>query len=323
MRKIILVVGPTACGKTKYSIDLALKLNGEVINCDSLQVYKDLKILTSRPNTEETKNVPHKLFGYLDYFEKITAVSWAQRAALAIEETFANGKVPIVVGGTGLYVNMLIKGISPVPEISSEVRNKASKLAHENYEELCDKVYSFDPEIKNTITTDKHRQMTKAYEVFLETGKSILEFYKLPRAVFLKDFECEYHVLDIERSKLYGNINARFEEMIEKGAIAEVKELVSRIGISDRYTLFKNYSIFNAIGAREIVAYIDGIYTFDEMVEIACLNSRHYAKRQITWFAHQVPQGNGVCPSEDGVGGFLWSRELIKVNESRVLNTYH
>ena len=293
-RRIIIVAGPTASGKSKYAIEIAQSQNGEIINCDSLQVYKHLQILTSYPKEEDQMIVPHKLFGYLDCFEKTTAADWAEKASIAIEGILQNNKVPIIVGGTGLYINTLINGISPIPSVCKENREKALKLAYEDYEDLCRKVYEIDDEIKNIITKDKHKQMIRAYEVFLETNQSILTFYKLSKKMFLNNVKPEYHIINVDRSILYQKINIRFREMLHNGAIDEVRDLLNSIREDDKYTIFKKYPIFNAIGAKEIVAYLDGIFTLEDVIEISSLNSRRYAKRQITWFKHKIPLNDSV-----------------------------
>ena len=288
LRKVIVVIGPTASGKTKYAIEKAKLCNGEIINCDSLQVYKDLKILTAFPTKEELSEVNHKLFGYLNYDQKISAVDWAKSAAIEIETTLDLGKVPIIVGGTGLYINTLMQGISPIPNVSEKNRNIANEMAFDNFDEICENLYKLDSELRNLFPKEKHRQLIRAFEVFLETGKSIRHFRDLPKTKFIEDIDFDINIVNCEREVLYEKINLRFDLMLKSGAIEEVESLLKKIDISDRKLLFNKFSIFNAIGAKEITGYLDGEYSFDEMKDISKTNSRHYAKRQVTWFKNQI-----------------------------------
>ncbi|MDR0942594.1 MAG: tRNA (adenosine(37)-N6)-dimethylallyltransferase MiaA [Holosporales bacterium] len=290
MRKVWIVAGPTASGKTKYAIEKAKEIGGEIINCDSLQIYDELKTLTAYPTKEEMDGVPHKLFGYLKYNQKSTVADWATLAAKEVEKTFQNGKIPIIAGGSGLYINILTNGISPLPEVSSKNRKLAEESAKNDYNALCDELYKFDPELRNFITNDKRRQTIRAYEIFLETGKSILRYFKdYPKLKFLENVEYEYKIMEYERAALYEKINERLEYMLQAGAIEEVKQLLSKIGCDDRTALFNDYPIFKAIGAKEITLYLDGIYSFEKMKEMIKTNTRHYAKRQITWFKYRMP----------------------------------
>ncbi|MDR2459059.1 MAG: tRNA (adenosine(37)-N6)-dimethylallyltransferase MiaA [Holosporales bacterium] len=288
MRKVLIIAGPTASGKTARAVETALKRNGEIINSDSLQVYNCLKILTAFPTDADMKLVPHKLFGYLGYQDESSAVAWATLASQKVEEALEHSSLPIIVGGTGLYVNTLVNGISPLPEISSAVRNHVASM---DYEELCAKLYKADPGLIGVVTKQQHHQMLRAYEIFLKTGKSILHFRNLPRQVFLSNVEYEYDLIECDRTRLYGRINARFEKMLDAGAVDEVRCFLASIGYTrcDRSMLFKRYRIFNAIGAKEITMYLDGEISFEQMKEIATLNLRHYAKRQMTWLRHHIP----------------------------------
>ncbi|MDR1609552.1 MAG: tRNA (adenosine(37)-N6)-dimethylallyltransferase MiaA [Holosporales bacterium] len=288
MRKVMIIAGPTASGKTARAIETALERNGEIINCDSLQVYNCLKTLTAFPTDEDMKLAPHRLFGYLGYGDKSSVVTWATLASRAVEDVLKHNRLPIIVGGTGLYVDTLVNGISPLPEVSRDVRERVASM---NYDELCAELYMADPSLIGVITKQQHHQMLRAYAIHLETGKSILHFRSLPKKVFLSDVEYEYDVMKCDRSKLYERINARFDRMLDAGAVDEVRCFLGTIGYHrhDRSTLFKRYRIFNAIGAKEITMYLDGEVSFEKMKEMATLNLRHYAKRQVTWFRHHAP----------------------------------
>jgi tRNA dimethylallyltransferase len=293
MQEVTIIFGPTASGKTDYAIKYAKKNGGEIINCDSLQVYKDLKILTAHPSADEMSVVKHRLFGYLDYDQKITSVDWAKSAASEIQTILQAGMLPIMVGGTGLYINTLINGISPLPKISGETRENSSFIAKNDYGFLCEKVYENDPRIRDFIPQDRHRQMTRAFEILAETGKSILHFYRLPRVTFLHDTSYKFIILKTDRIALYEKINRRFDLMLELGAVDEVKDLMLKINAS---TLAETltFPIFQAIGSKEIAMHIREEYTFEQMKNLVTMKMRNYAKRQITWLKHKIPSGSSI-----------------------------
>ena len=288
MNKIKVIVGATATGKTKRAIEFAKTCDGEIINCDSMQVYKDLNILTAFPSSAEMSEIKHKLFGYLDYTQKTSAVEWAKLASSEIKQTLAIGKKPVIVGGTGLYIKTLVDGISPVPEISQNNREHAQELANQNFGELCQKVYKFDGELENLMPRSMHHQLIRAYEIMLETGRSIREFWTLPRIKFIENVDFEFEMINCERKELYERIATRFDNMLKNGALTEVQNLLQKINNRNRKVVFEKYPIFRTIGAKEITLFLDGRYSFDEMRETAIKNSRHYAKRQITWFKNQL-----------------------------------
>lgn len=285
MNKVLVITGPTASGKTALAIEKANILNGVIINYDSLQVYKDLPILTAYPTQEEINSAPHKLFGYLEYKDNISVVDWAELAALKIRETLDNGKLPILVGGTGMYIDILIHGISPLPNISQEIRSKAIELSNNNFGELCNDVYKFDPKVKYIIKPENHHQMIRAWEVQNASNKSIYYFYSLPKQMFI-NAEFEFININIDRELLYNKINKRFDIMIQNGAIDEVELLMKKFNTSNYESLFKQYNIFKAIGAKEIVKYLNNEISYNNMIELSKQYSRNYAKRQITWFKY-------------------------------------
>lgn len=288
MNKIKVIVGATATGKTKRAIEFAKTCDGEIINCDSMQIYKDLNILTASPSSAEMSEIKHKLFGYLDFDQKTSAVDWAKLASSEIKQTLAIGKTPVIVGGTGLYIKTLVDGISPLPEVSPNIRKCAHELAKQNFDELCKQVYQFDDELENLMPKSMHHQLIRAYEIMKETGKSIREFWALPKIKFIDNVDFEFEVLNCERTELYERIATRFDDMLKNGAITEVQNLLVKINNRNRQVVFEQYPIFRTIGAKEITLFLDGVYSFNKMHEIAIKNSRHYAKRQITWFKKEA-----------------------------------
>ena len=285
MRRVKIIVGATATGKTARAIDVARAQSGVVINCDSLQVYDELQILTAFPTDDEMATVEHRLFGYLRYDQQTNAVEWARLAAAEIEETLQNGRMPVVVGGTGLYVNTLMYGVSPMPVISKQNREEAVELASDNFAKLCETLYELDPELENLLSSEKHHQLVRTYEIFLETGRSIRHFWEMPKETFVNDVEFDVEVMNCERAELYRRIELRFDRMLQQGAIGGVAKLLQKIGNGND---IRSYPIFKAIGAKEIAQYLCGQCSFDEMRALAIKNSRHYAKRQITWFRHRL-----------------------------------
>lgn len=289
MNKVLIITGPTASGKTALAIEKAQSLNGVIINYDSLQVYRDLPILTAYPTKDEISSAPHRLFGYLNYNENISVVDWAKLAASEINKVWSIEKLPILVGGTGMYIDILIHGISPLPNIPQKIRSKAIELANSDFKKLCSDVYKFDSKLQSIIKPENHHQMVRAWEVQNASDKSILYFYFLPKQQFI-NAEFEFINMNIDREVLYNKINKRFDIMIENGAIDEVKELLKKFNTYDNTSnyeeLFKKYNIFKAIGAKEIVMYLNNKISYNTMIDISKQHSRNYAKRQITWFKY-------------------------------------
>jgi tRNA dimethylallyltransferase len=266
-------MGPTASGKS----ETAKKHGGTIINADSQQVYEDIPILTSQPTAEDRSLIKHELYGFLKYNERINAVKWCEMAAKIIEKAIKERSHPIVVGGTGMYIKCLTDGISKLPDVPSEVRQETVNLASTKYKKLCETVYKSDDSLRKTITPDKHRQMLRAYEILLTSGKSIQFFFEQPKLQFLRNVEYETMIINVERQELYRRINERCKSMLKNGAIDEVKSLISK---TDQR---RSYPIFKAIGVLEICLYIDGKSNLEETFEKISRNTRRYAKRQMTW----------------------------------------
>lgn len=263
LKKIYVIAGPTASGKSRLALQMAETLNGAVINADSMQIYRDLKILSARPNETEMGAVPHLLYGYADAFYENNVQDWLGKAA-AIVETCG---CPIFVGGTGFYINALINGISPVPDVDLSIRDMVRQMPLEEVK----------MRVQDCTAIDSQR-LRRALEVQLSTGKPLSYFQKLPRKQFVK---ATFDVFFVHppRSVLYEQCNKRLVQMVEKGAIDEVRHLKD-IGATG--------GVCKAIGVPEMMAYIEGRLTFNQMIEEIQLATRHYAKRQCTWFKHQL-----------------------------------
>lgn len=266
LKKIYVIAGPTASGKSQLALQMAETLNGTVINADSMQIYRDLRILSARPNENEMRGIPHLLYGYADAFYDNNVQDWLEKAT-AVVETCA---CPIFVGGTGLYINALINGISPIPDVDLSVRSLVRQMPLEEVKRR----------VQDCTAVDSQR-LRRALEVQLSTGKPLSYFQKLPRKQFIKA-TFEVFFVHPPRSILYEQCNKRLVQMIEKGAIEEVRHLKD-IGATG--------GVCKAIGVPEIMAYIKGQCTYEQMIEQIQLATRHYAKRQCTWFKHQLPAG--------------------------------
>jgi len=276
MRKVLAVVGPTASGKTRISIELANKLNGEIISADSRQVYKHIPISTSQPSKEDVKHVNHHFINELEPDSEFNAGEFGLRAREIINEVFSKGKQPIIVGGSGLYIRSLIDGFFEKDIDSKEIRDDLYKK-YELYgdKHLYDELKNIDEEIHSEIPPGKIRRVIRALEVYYATGKKISELQNENVKV---NFRTVQTGLMYDRKILYRRINDRVDEMITNGLIEEVKWLKE-----NNYDYRKNYSI-DTVGIKEVYKYLESEYDYDEMISMIKQNTRRYAKRQMTWF---------------------------------------
>jgi tRNA dimethylallyltransferase len=275
--KVIVICGPTASGKTALSIEVAKKINGEIISCDSMQIYKDMNIGTAKPTKEEMGEIKHYLIDYVLPTERYSVAEYKKDAKKAIKEVIEKGKTPIIVGGTGLYVDSLIYEIEyPEIKFDEEYRKKLEKeVEEEGLEKLYEKAKKIDPiAIQKISKTDKKR-ILRVLEIYHATGKTKTEQEIISRQ---KEPEYDYKVYGLlwDRQKLYDRINLRVDIMIEQGLIEEVK------------TILKKYSEFptamQGLGYKEVVQYLNKEITKEEMIEKIKQETRRYAKRQMTWF---------------------------------------
>lgn len=282
---IIIVSGPTASGKSQLALELANNYTADIINADSVQVYEDLPILTAQPTKQEQSLIPHKLYGYLGATADINVQAWLDKVVPQIYATYKQGRIPFCVGGSGLYLKALMHGLSPMPLIDETIRTDTRKLfaklgIQQFYENLC----KLDPNIIGKINNNDSQRMMRAYEVFLSTNRSITKWQaEAPQRFFpLENFL--YLFITPPRPVLYENCNNRFKKMLEGGVINEVKALYNMIGDGE-------YAITKAHGYKELVKYVKGEWTLEEAVFTSQAITRHYAKRQNTWFKHQVANG--------------------------------
>ena len=275
-KKIILLAGPTASGKSNLAIHLAKKLNGEIINADSMQVYKEFLILSSRPNKKEEQKVRHHLYGFISVKEYFSAGDWLNLVKIKINNCFKKNKLPIIVGGTGLYFNTITKGISKIPNIDIKTRNKVrdyfNKVGNEKFYE---KLLKIDPKIKNRILPTDSQRAQRAYEVILKTKKSLIDWVKNTQSDFI-NFEVKKIFLDIPRDQLLKKILKRTETMFRNKCIEEVQRF-------NLLRLNKSFSANKLIGVQEINSYLKNLISLDQCKNLINIKTRQYAKRQNTW----------------------------------------
>ena len=274
--RVVVVVGPTASGKTSLAIELAKRLNGEIISADSMQIYKDMSIGTAKPTIEEMQGIPHYLLDFVEPNEDFNVAKYKEMAEEKIEEILSKGKLPIIVGGIGLYIDTLLKGIefSEVPRDEDYCKELEKKVEQEGVNWLENELRKIDPDSANKIEKNNIRRMIRALEIYKVTGKTKtqldLESIKGPKY--------EYYVFGIlwNREELYQRINYRVDVMLELGLIKEVEKIMQTKGFSK--------TALQGLGYKEVVNYLDGKITYEEMVEKIKMETRRYAKRQMTWF---------------------------------------
>ncbi|MBR3882784.1 MAG: tRNA (adenosine(37)-N6)-dimethylallyltransferase MiaA [Clostridia bacterium] len=276
--KVVVIVGPTASGKTALSIELAKKLDGEIISSDSMQIYKDMDIGTAKVTKEEAQGIKHYLVDFVSPDQRYTVSDFKKDAETAIKEILEKGKVPIVVGGTGLYVNSLIYGIEYQDmKIDENYRNMLMERAEDpqELEKLWEEANRIDPEAMTKISRNDKKRIIRVLEIYKATGKTKTEQEILSRQ---KGTEYDYKVFGIsmDREKLYERINLRVDLMIQAGLEDEVKNLLNK------YSEFP--TAMQGLGYKEVKEYFDGIITREEMIDKIKQESRRYAKRQLTWF---------------------------------------
>ena len=275
-KKIILIAGPTASGKSKIALEIALRIKGEIINADSMQVYKEFSILSSRPSKLDLKKVKHYLYGFQSVKKHFSTGAWLKLVKKQINLCLKNKKIPILVGGTGLYFEAITKGISKIPNINFKVRDKIRRQQKKlGQKKFYEKLLKLDPLIKNKIEPFDTQRSIRAYEVKKITKKSIFEWYKLTKSEF-KQFQIFKIFIDTPREKLLKNISQRTDQMFEDDCIKEVKFFS---GLSIDPSLSAN----KIIGVREIKDFLSCVLSLSQAKELINIKTRQYAKRQVTW----------------------------------------
>ena len=276
---MFLIAGPTASGKSALALALAEQIRGVIVNADSAQIYRDLPVLSAQPTAEEKARAEHRLYGALDGASACSAADWAEMAKCEIAELHAAKRIPILAGGTGLYVRTLLDGIAPVPPIDPGVRRKVREAsAAINFARLR----TLDPEAAARLKPTDSTRLARALEVIVSTGRTLSEWQQQREGGIAADIDLKPLILLPPRKWLYQRCDERLTHMIDAGAVAEVEALVAR-------GLDADLPVMRGIGVREIAAYLLGTATLDGAVAAAQQATRRYAKRQYTWFAHQPP----------------------------------
>lgn len=283
MHPAILIHGPTASGKSALAIELARKLGGEVINADSMQVYRDLQVISARPTEEEMAGVPHHLFGHVDAATRYSTGEWLEAARGVLKRLQRQNKHAVIVGGTGLYLLALTQGLSDIPPVPDDIRAEVRAISDtEGADGLRARLAPHDPDLAERLGTGDKQRLARAYEVWLATGRPLSDFQSERQPPVLKEGEWTGFALTPPRTALYKKIDRRFEGMLMQGAVEEARALVAR-------DLNPELPAMKALGMPSIAAFVRGEISAEEAAESAKRESRRYAKRQFTWIGRQFP----------------------------------
>ena len=297
--KVIVICGPTASGKTSLSISLAKKINGEIVSCDSMQIYKEMDIGSAKPTVEEMQEIKHYLVDFVSPEKRYSVSEYKDDASKAIEEIINKGKTPIIVGGTGLYLNSLIYNIQyNEMEVDLNYRRELEKEAEEyGLEVLYNRAKEIDPEAMEKVSANDKKRITRVLEIYNATGRNKTELEKKSR----KEVPYNYLIfgINMERSILYDRINKRVDIMLEQGLIEEVKNLINK---------YSNMpTAMQGLGYKEVKEFLDGNISKEEMIEKIKMETRRYAKRQITWFKRieNIIWLDGLNKTEENVNSIM------------------
>jgi tRNA dimethylallyltransferase len=286
----VLIAGPTASGKSALALALAQELGGTIVNADSMQVYRDLRVITARPTPDEEARVPHRLYGHVDAAENYSVGRWLTDVRAALDEVRAAGRVPILTGGTGLYFKALTQGLSAVPPIPEEVRGRIrARLEAEGPAALREDLIRRDPSSAALKPSDRTR-IARALEVVEATGRSLSEWHREGLPPVLDPSRAVKLFLDVPRDALRARINARFDAMLASGALDEVRGLAAR-------KLDPLLPAMKAHGVPWLVRHLAGEIALDEAAAGGKNDTRRYTKRQFTWFRHQLPDWTWIAPT--------------------------
>ena len=294
MRKsaAILIAGPTASGKSALALRLAEKLGGTIVNADSMQVYRDLRIITARPSPAEEARVPHRLYGHVDAAENYSVGRWCRDVAEALAETVAQGRVPILVGGTGLYFKALTRGLAAVPPIPAEIRAQVrGRLQSEGVAPLYSELAKRDPVTAQRLMPNDRSRISRALEVVLATGRSLSDWHRDGQPALIGPERAAKVFITCERRQLVARIETRFAAMLKAGALEEVGVLAAR-------RLDPMLPAMKAHGVPWLIRHLDGEISLDEAAAGAVMDTRRYAKRQVTWFRNQMKDWPAAGPDE-------------------------
>ena len=289
--KIILIAGPTASGKSKFAVRLAKKIDGEIINADSMQVYKQLKILTVRPNESAQKKIRHHLYGVININKNFSTGTWLKLAISKINEIRRRRKIPIVVGGTGLYFQSLINGLVKIPTIPMKLRNKIRSMQKKNgQKKFYKKLIKLDPKVKNKFNPKDTQRSIRAFEVKTHTKISMYDWFSKTKPTFNENVFLKFYV-NFERSKLIKRIEKRTINMVKMGAIQEVAKF-------NKLRIKKDKSVNKVIGIEELTKYLNNQIKLKQAKELIAIKTRQYAKRQTTWARSRMIKWTKIEPHQ-------------------------
>lgn len=281
MKPVLCIAGPTASGKSDAALVVAKSVNGEIINADALQVYSDIRILSARPDKKDTQSVPHHLYGYVSGRTHYSGGQWVRDVMPVILEVLARGKVPILVGGTGLYFRSLFEGLASVPDIDPDlVRDIDDRISVNGIQSVLAEAEKLDPIGTARLQGEDPQRLTRLLSVIKQTGQPLHLWQSRTRPEIPKRHALRYVLLP-PRDRLYERINLRFEDMVAKGGLKEAREVFARYGPDGSAPMLK------AIGLSHLLRHLKGELSYDQMVELAKRDTRRFAKRQMTWFRNQ------------------------------------
>ena len=292
--KIILIAGPTACGKSNFALKLSKKIKGEIVNADSMQVYKQLQILTARPQKKDLKKIKHHLYGFCDVRKNYSTGEWLKLLLKKIKDIRKRKKVPIIVGGTGLYFKALTDGLVKIPNIPTQVRNKIRLMQTKlGQKKLYNRLLKLDPLIKNTIEKNDVQRSIRAYEIKKYTKISIIKWFKKTTKYISSDEFIKIYI-DYPRESLIKRINLRVDDMFAEGAVEEVKRF-------NKLRVKKENSSNKVIGIKEISNFLNKQCSLDQTKELIAIKTRQYAKRQATWARGKMGSWQKINPKNLGL----------------------
>ena len=282
MSSVVIIAGPTASGKSRMAIDVARQFDGTVINADSMQVYRELDLLTSRPPADDLNAAEHKLYGVLSASEACSVGRWLQMATAEIEGAWSKNRLPIVVGGTGMYIKALMEGLAPIPDVPVAARGEATELYERlGGEEFVTVLAKFDTDAASRIPPGDRQRLIRAYEVLVATGRTLSEWQAEHPATPPLDADFAVIAVTPERADLYASVDARFDTMMATGALDEVARLLE-------LNLDPALPAMKAIGVKELAAHLSGEVDLPTATANAAQATRNFAKRQLTWLRNQV-----------------------------------
>lgn len=280
-KPVILVVGPTASGKSKFALALAEKFKGTIINADSMQIYRDLRILTARPDECYLRKAPHKLYGIFSIDRRCSVGEWRRQAINHISAIYHEERQPIVVGGTGLYIKALTDGIHAMPRVPLDIRrNLNERIRAHGAPVLYQELLNVDPETAYGLDPNDGQRIVRALEIFTHTGIGMSQWRRGQTETILPNVRFFNVLLAPPRHFLYQTIDARFERMINDGAVEEVEKLIT-------LKPPKEHPLLKAVGVRPVIAYLNREIELHRMIQLGQRDSRRYAKRQLTWFRNK------------------------------------